>query len=296
VLRTKLTPPGPQPDALARAEMVARLDAEMLPGRLGLVVAPAGWGKSALLASWSAQHPAGDRCGWFSADDADNDPGRFWTYVLAALATVRPGLGEGVTQLLSAPGTTALGDVVPALLNNLAEQPEPVTLVIDDYQTVTHREVQDSLALLVERIPPTLCLIIASRTQPSALPIARWRGRARMVELTAADLALTLGETTELLARELPTPPTVEDAARLHERTEGWVAGLHLATLSLRRRRDLHEAIGEITGDNRRIGDYLAGRSSPGNPTSCALFCGGPRSCSGSARHCATPPPRVPTP
>ncbi|MDT7675247.1 MAG: hypothetical protein QOD82_3149 [Pseudonocardiales bacterium] len=272
MLRTKLTPPGAQPGALARAELVARLDAEMLPGRLGLVVAPAGWGKSALLASWSAQRPARDRCGWFSADDADNDPGRFWTYVLAALATVRPGLGDGATQLLSAPGTTALGDVVPALLNNLAEQPEPVTLIIDDYQTVTNREVQDSVALLVERIPPTLCLIIASRTQPSALPIARWRGRGRMIELTAADLALTLGESTELLARELPTPPTVEDAARLHERTEGWVAGLHLAALSLRRRRDLHEAIGEITGDNRRIGDYLAGEVLARQPDELRAF------------------------
>jgi LuxR family maltose regulon positive regulatory protein len=252
--------------------LVARLNAAMTPGRLGLVVAPAGWGKSSLLASWWAQHPARNRCGWFSADASDNDPGRFWAYVLAALAPTGPGLGEAAGRLLSAPGTTVLGEVVPALLNDLADQTEPVTLVIDDYHTITHREVEDSVALLVEWIPATLCLVLASRTQPGALPIARWRGRGRVVELDAADLALSRAETTELLTRELPTPPTVEDAGRLHERTEGWVAGLHLAALSLRGRPDPHDAIGELAGDNRRIGDYLVGEVLAAQPDELRSF------------------------
>ncbi|WP_214371205.1 hypothetical protein [Pseudonocardia sp. H11422] len=258
MLRTKLTPPRVQSGGLERVRLVAWLNAEMAPGWLGLVVAPAGWGKSTLLGSWFAQHPARHRCAWFSADAADNDPGRFWTYVLAALAPAGRGLGEVSARLLSAPGTTALGEVVPALLNELAAQIEPITLVIDDYQAITHREVQDSVALLVERMPPTLCLVIAGRTQPTALPIARWRGRGRLVELTATDLALSPAETAELLARELPIPLPAEAAARLHERTEGWPAGLHLAALSLRRRPDLHDAIADLTGDHRDIGDYLA--------------------------------------
>jgi LuxR family maltose regulon positive regulatory protein len=258
VLRTKLTPPRAQPRGLERAQLVARLNAELAPGRVGLVVAPAGWGKSGLLGSWLAQHPARPRCAWFSADGADNDPGRFWTYVLAALTSAAQGFGEVPGRLLSAPGTTTLGDVVPALLNELAAQTEPIILIVDDYQSITHGDIQEGVALLVERMPPALCLVIAGRSQPTALPIARWRGRGRLVELTATDLALTPAETAELLARELPTSPSAEDAARLHERTEGWIAGLHLAALSLRRRPDPHDGIADITGDNRDIGDYLA--------------------------------------
>ena len=272
VLRTKLTPPRAQPGALARARLVARMNAELVPGGLGLVIAPAGWGKSTLLGSWFAQHPARHRCAWLSADAADNDPGRFWSYVLAALVPAGRGLGAASARLLAAPGTTALGDVVPALLNELAAETEPVTLVIDDYHTITHREVQDAMALLVERIPPTLCLVIASRTQPSMLPIARWRGRGRLVELTATDLALSAGETAELLARELPTPPSAADAARLHERTEGWAAGLHLAVLSLRQRPDLHDGIVGLTGDTREIGDYLAAEVLAGQPAELRSF------------------------
>jgi LuxR family maltose regulon positive regulatory protein len=166
VLRTKLTPPRAHAGGLERAQLVARLNAEMAPGRVGLVVAPAGCGKSALLGSWFAQHPARHRCAWFSADAADNDPGRFWSYVLAALTSAAQGLGEVPARLLSAPGTTALGDVIPALLNELAAQTEPIILVVDDYQSITYRDIQEGVALLVERMPP-------APTPPSHEPTRR---------------------------------------------------------------------------------------------------------------------------
>jgi LuxR family maltose regulon positive regulatory protein len=215
--------------------------------------------------------------------------------VLAALTSAAQGLGEVPARLLSAPGTTALGDVVPGLLNELAAQTEPIILVVDDYQAITHRDIQEGVALLVERMPPALCLVIAGRSQPTALPIVRWRGRGRLVELTATDLALTPAETAELLARELPAPPSAEDAARLHERTEGWVAGLHLAALSLRRRPDPHDGIADITSDNRDIGDYLAAEVLAQLPPEVRRFLRRPLSWSGSARRCATPPSHAPT-
>ncbi|MCU1663881.1 MAG: transcriptional regulator [Pseudonocardia sp.] len=141
VLRTKLTPPRAHAGGLERAQLVARLNAEMAPGRVGLVVAPAGWGKSALLGSWFAQ-------------------------LRPRRAHLRCAGREVPARLLSAPRTTALGDVIPALLNELAAQTEPIILVVDDYQSITHRDIQEGVALLVERMPP-------APTPPSHEPTRR---------------------------------------------------------------------------------------------------------------------------
>jgi LuxR family transcriptional regulator, maltose regulon positive regulatory protein len=237
LLRTKLVAPPARPGALPRTALVDRLRAAATPGRLTLVVAGAGWGKSTLVSAWvQAERAAGAPVAWFSVDTTDDDPVRFWDHVVTALAFVVPRATERPGRLLGVPGTSTVDHVVPALVNDLAALDGPVTLVIDDYHLVAAPEVHTGVGLLLRQLPATLRLVLVSRTEPP-LPLARLRGRGRLAELGPDDLRLSPGETADLLAAETAargvvwTPAEVE---RVHTRTEGWVAGLHLAVLSRR--------------------------------------------------------------
>ena len=239
---------------MVRSPLVDRLSQERL-AKVVLVVAPAGWGKTTLVGDWfrTSQEPPG---AWLSLDAYDNDPVRFWTDVIGSLREASSEFGSGLTSLLAAPGISITDDFVPRLVNDLAELPAQVQLVIDDYHLISSDEVARSVTSLVEHLPPTLRLVLATRADP-ALPLARMRVRGELVELRASDLAFTFTESTALLNEALDLDLAQEDVARLHSRTEGWAAGLYLAGLSLRGRPDRPRFIDAFAGDDRHVVDYL---------------------------------------
>jgi LuxR family transcriptional regulator, maltose regulon positive regulatory protein len=269
VLLPALHPPAPRYSAVVRQALLDRLDGEM-PAKLVLVAAPAGWGKTSLLRDWCASGGA-PRTAWLSLDRGDNDLGRFWSGVITALCTVYPGVGAGTLQLLRAPGGRTADSALPPLINDLARVPERFTLVIDDLHLITSEVVREWFRFLVDHLPATLGLIAATRADP-ALPLARMRARGELAELRADDLRFSEAETAQLLngTLSLSLPPV--DIQALHQRIEGWAAGLYLAGLSLRGRKDPAQLIGGITGDSRQIVDYFAAEVLDGQAPSIRSF------------------------
>ena len=225
--------------------------------KLTLLGAPAGFGKTTLLAEWCASASAERGFAWVSLDPGDNDPVRFWTCAIDALDGVAPGTGAQARAALQAsPG--ALRDVaLPLLLNDLAALERPVVLVLDDYHQIRDPRVHDSLDYLVQQLPDAVHLAIATRSDPP-LPLGRLRARGDMMELRAEQLRLSGDEAAALLRAALGVDLADGDVARLVSRTEGWAAGLYLAALSLRGRDDPRAFIGSFTGDDRHIVDYLS--------------------------------------
>jgi LuxR family maltose regulon positive regulatory protein len=231
-LATKLHVPCVHPGFVPRPRLVAALSAGLARGRV-LVCAPAGFGKTTLLADWARSD--GRPVAWLSLDEGDNDPARFWRHAVAALDLVRPGLAERVGPLLGPPPPRSFEGLVTALINEFATQPEAdeVLFVLDDYHQVGSEPVHASVAFLLEHLPSALHPVLASRTDPP-LPLARQRGRGHLAELRSAELRFTAREAAALLA-ETAGPGLPEAAvAALVDRTEGWAAWLQLAGLSLR--------------------------------------------------------------
>ena len=224
---------------------------------LTLVSAPAGFGKTTLLAEWLAGAPADGRSvAWLSLDQRDNDPALFWTYLVAAFKTAAPGGAASALSLLQPPQPPSEAGLV-TLLNDLDAIPNDIVLVLDDYHVIDAREVQDGMAFLLEHLPPQIHLVIASRTDP-ALPLARLRGRGELVEIRAAELRFTPSEAAAYLNEVMGLVLTAADVAALEGRTEGWIAALQLAALSLQGRADTAAFIAGFAGDDRYIVDYLA--------------------------------------
>lgn len=254
VLTTKLVPPVGRQTVVARPRLLARLD-EGLAAGLTLVAAPAGFGKTTLVAEW-ARH--GDTpVAWLSLDGGDNDPARFARYLVAALETVQPALDADLVSALDAGGYTTLDAVLPALLNNLAGLVGDIILVLDDYHVIESRAVHDALGAFIDRRPMNLHLVIASRVDPP-LHLARLRARGDLVELRATDLRFMPAEAAAFLNDVMGLTLSAEQVAALEERAEGWIAGLQLAALSLRGREDTAAFIGAFTGSHRYVLDYLA--------------------------------------
>jgi LuxR family maltose regulon positive regulatory protein len=255
LLRTKLYAPPPRPDLVARPRLLARLDAS-LHARLTLLAASAGFGKTTLLSAWRAGPVGRDvPFAWVSLDSGDNDPIRFWHYLIAALADLHPGAGDEALALLAAQTPSEL--VVTALLNGLAALPEDALLVLDDYHVIEAPAIGQSLAFLIEHLPPHLHLVIASRSDP-ALPLARLRARGELVEIRAADLRFTPEEAASFLTGTRHLALNTVEIDALQGRTEGWIAGLQLAALSLQGREDTAAFVAAFTGSNRYIVDYLS--------------------------------------
>ena len=193
LLATKLHMPGPRPGQVLRPRLTARLDEGLARG-LVLASAPAGYGKTVLLADWAR------RCefpvAWLLLDAGDNDPARFWHHAVAALDRARPGIGDRVAPLLGPPAPTSFQGLVTALINDLAG--EEALLVLDDYHVISARQVHESLAFLVEHRPAGICVVLASRSDPP-LPLARLRARGQLAEIRAAELRFTAAEAGELL-------------------------------------------------------------------------------------------------
>ncbi len=256
LLATKLNVPGPRAGFVARPRLAQRLD-EGADRGLVLVCAPAGSGKTALLADWarSGQRPAA----WLSLDDADNDPARFWRHAVAALDRACPGIGERVGPLLGPPAPASFEGLVTALINELAAEPGAgeMRLVLDDYHLIGSQPVHASLGFLLEHRPPGLGLVLASRADPP-LPLARLRARGQLAELRAAELRFTAGEAAALLREAAGADLPDAAVTALTDRTEGWAAGLQLAALSLRGRADVAGFVAAFTGSNRYVLDFLA--------------------------------------
>jgi LuxR family transcriptional regulator, maltose regulon positive regulatory protein len=253
ILATKLYVPPPQPRVVLRPRLIERLN-EGLRRRLTLISAPAGFGKTTLLSEWlaSCERPAG----WLSLDEGDSDPTRFLSYLVAALRTIAPNIGEGVLGALRSPQPPPTESILTVLLNEIATVPDDFVLVLDDYHVVDAQPVDDALAFLIEHLPPQVHLVIATREDPH-LPLARLRARGQLTELRAADLRFTPSEAAEFLNQVMGLNLSAEEIAALETRTEGWIAGLQLAAISMRGREDVPGFIRAFAGDNRYILDYL---------------------------------------
>jgi LuxR family transcriptional regulator, maltose regulon positive regulatory protein len=255
LLASKLAAPAMPGGMVARPRLFVLLDAGV-ERPVTLVAAPAGSGKTMLLTSWvSAVSPPGP-VAWLSLDPGDNDPVRFWTYVLAALC--RSGAvpaDSGLQALLPSPqGDDAL---LPLLLHGLDELASPVVLVLDDVHELTEPRVLHGIELLVRHAPPQLRLVLSTRADPP-LPLHRLLVSGRLTQLRAADLAFTVAEVAELLSEyDYRSRLSDDDVAALQARTEGWAAGLRLAAVSMQHQPDPHRFVMELAGDDRSLGGYL---------------------------------------
>ena len=257
ILATKLFVPRVRPTLLPRPRLLAQL-AAALAGPLTLLSAPAGFGKTTLLAAWRAT-PSGSAVplAWVSLDAADDDPVRFWSYVIIALDALQPGIAAMALPALQSVQAPPIEAVLTGVLNALSTLPADAMLVLDDYHILQSVAIHTGLTFLVEHLPVQAHLVIATREDPP-LPLARLRARGQLTELRAADLRLTPDEAARFLTGVMGLPLTADEVIALDARTEGWIAGLHLAALAMRDRSDLADFIALFTGSNRFILDYLA--------------------------------------
>jgi LuxR family maltose regulon positive regulatory protein len=255
VLETKLYIPKWPAGLVTRPRLIDRIRGGA--GRkLTVVSAPAGSGKTTLLAEWLAQRSTEDgAAAWVSLDSSDNEPALFWTVVLRALQSIEPDIGKQALTALQAEPTPTVA-VLTALLNELAALDRDVVLILDDYHVIETPAIHTSLAFLLDHLPPRMHVILASRAEP-VLPLARMRARGEVSELRAADLRFTADEATAFLNRVMALDLAPADVTALEQRTEGWIAGLKLAALSMQNHDDVHAFIRSFSGDNRYIADYL---------------------------------------
>ena len=280
ILATKLYIPPPRANVVSRPRLVERLN-EGLQRKLTLISAPAGFGKTTLVSEWIAAlapstlplgEGAGVRLAWLSLDEADGDPARFLTYLVAALQTIMADIGEGLLGALQSPQPPPTEALLTTLLNEITSLPNNIVLVLDDYHGIDSRPVDEALAFLLKHLPPQMHLVITTREDPD-LPLARMRARGQLTELRAADLRFTPAEAAEFLNQMMGLNLSGEDIAALDKRTEGWITGLQLAALAMQGsfstqgRPDASRFIQSFTGSHRFVLDYLVeevlGRQEP---------------------------------
>jgi LuxR family maltose regulon positive regulatory protein len=223
-------------------------------GKLTLISAPAGFGKTTLVREWITR--CGRPAAWLSLDEGDNDLTRFLSYLIAALQTIKAGLGESLLATFQTPQLQVAETILTVLLNEIITITQGFILVLDDYHVIDSKPVDTALAFLVERLPPQMHLVIATREDPR-LPLARLRARGQLTELRAADLRFTPAEAADFLNRVMGLNLSAEDISALEIRTEGWIAGLQLAALSIQGLPDAASFIRSFTGSHRFILDYL---------------------------------------
>lgn len=253
LLATKLCAPTLRAELVPRPRLMARLT-EGLACRLTLVSAPAGFGKTTLIAAWLRD--AGRPYGWLSLDEADNDPSRFTAYLLAALQRIDPNIGQAAQAMMQVPQPPAFEALLTSLINDIAATPKPFILVLDDYQLVQAPPIHPQIGFLLEHQPPQMHLVISTREDPP-LALSRLRARRQMADIRQRDLQFTLEETTEFLARMMGLDVPADAITALQQRTEGWVAGLQLAALSMQQSDDIRQFVADFAGSHRYILDYL---------------------------------------
>jgi LuxR family transcriptional regulator, maltose regulon positive regulatory protein len=271
LVSTKLRPPVARPKLVSRPRLIEKLERES--GRkLTLISAPAGFGKTTLLVEWSKNRTAGGRLGgWVSLDEDDNDPVRFLSYLVTALEAVEEGIGEGILAALRSPEPPKIEALTATLLNEMAALPGELDLVLDDYHLIDSESVHRIVAFMLERLPESVHLVMAGRVQPP-LPLARLRARGQITELNAGELSFTREEAVAFLKEVMGLDLSAEDVAKLEEITEGWIAGLQLAALSMRDRKDISGFIESFSGSHRDVLDFLAEEVLERQPTHVREF------------------------
>jgi len=254
LLATKLYIPRRQPSLVLRPRLTQRLNAGV-DGTLTLISAPAGFGKTTLLGGWI---PTSERCvAWVSLDEGDNDPAYFWAYFIAALQMLHPTIGELALAQFRSPQPAPIPSVLTSLVNEIDAFPDVFALVLDDYHVIQNQVIHDGLAFLLDHLPIRMHLVISTRTDPP-LPLARLRGRGRLAELREVDLRFTTEEAADFLNQVMGLGLSASHVAALEARTEGWIAGLQLAALSIKDHADRAGFIAAFTGSHRFVIDYLA--------------------------------------
>ena len=262
ILTTKLYMPLPRPDQILRARLHKQLS-EGLYRKLTLISAPAGFGKTTLLGGWISELHSGatsqehqTQVAWVSLDAQDSDPTRFLTYVVAALQTIDPDLGSNVMERLHAPQSPPLEAMLTGLINQLATVAGTIVLVLDDFHLVDAKPINDCVAFLLEHLPPQMHVTLVTREDPP-LPLARYRARSQLTEVRSDDLRFTPTEAADFLKQSMGLKLTETQIAALEQRTEGWIAGLQLAALSMQGRTDIAGFVQAFTGSHRFVLDYL---------------------------------------
>ena len=256
ILATKLYIPPPRSGIVSRPRLTTRLNEGLAMGRkLTLISASAGFGKTTLVSEWIAQ--CRRPIAWLSLDGNDNDPARFISYMITALQSIKAGIGESLLAALHSPQPLQIETILTTLLNEMSIIRKTFLLVLDDYHSVDSQLVDQSLAFLVEHQPPQMHLVIVTREDPN-LPLARLRARSQCTEVRAADLRFTPAEAAEFLNRMMGLNLSEENIASLETRTEGWIAGLQLAAISMQGQPDPANFIQSFTGSHRFVLDYLA--------------------------------------
>ena len=252
LLETKLYLPKWSADLVSRSRLLERIHPKR---KLTLVSAPAGFGKTTLLAEWIAAVPTRP-VAWVSLEQSDNDPAVCWTYLITALHKIQPSLGERSHSLLHSPQPPPIESVLVALINEINAIEEPFALVLDDYHVIETQAIHRAIDFLLNHLPTQMHLVVASRSDPP-WPLARLRARGDLTELRAADLRFTPEEVATFLSQAMGLEISAADVAALEQRTEGWIAGLQLAALSMQGRDDVSGFVAAFSGDDRYIVDYL---------------------------------------
>lgn len=253
LLTTKLHIPAPRPELVSRPRLLTWLN-EGLKHKLTLISAPAGFGKTTLLSEWIPQ--SWECVVWISLDEGDNDPTRFWVYFIGALQKLQSNLGQNALLLLQSPQPPPLELILTTLLNELTLFPDNFAVVLDDYHLIENPVIHTALTFLLDHLSPQMHLIITTRVDPP-LPLSRLRARSQLTELRAADLRFTRAEVATFLNEMMRLNLSPETVSALTVRTEGWIAGLQLAALSMQGRADLTSFVAAFTGTHRFILDYL---------------------------------------
>jgi LuxR family maltose regulon positive regulatory protein len=256
LLTTKLYFPPVRSSLVSRPRLVERLQTG-LPGTLTLISAPAGYGKTTLMSEWRAGVGCDYSIAWLSLDIDDNDSTSFLTYIIAALATLKPGFGETALGLLQSSQPLPSRVILTSLINELGEFDKTFFLVLDDYHVITHPSIHEAVTYLLDHLPSQMHLVILTRADPP-LPLSRLRARNQLAEIRAADLRFTVEEAAAFLNQIMGLSLSAEQVGALEQRTEGWVTGLQLAALSMQSRDDLQSFVLAFTGSHHYIVDYLA--------------------------------------
>ncbi len=264
LLSSQLSPPCLPLSLVERSRLLSELDA-VHTHPLTLISASAGSGKSTLLSAWAASSRQDERLraaggepalAWLSLEPLDNDPIRFWTSVIAALRTCLPRVGKTALAMLHSQEAPPLTTILTNLLNELGQARRELILVLDDYHVIEDQVIHEAMLFLIDHFSPTLHLVLATRTDPE-FPLSRLRVRGQLLEIRSSDLRFTQEESTSFLLQRMGLPLSEEDVTTLHHRTEGWIAGLHLAALSLRKRQDPSDWVSDFAGSYRYLLDYV---------------------------------------
>ncbi|MBW5467982.1 LuxR family transcriptional regulator [Brevibacillus formosus] len=253
IVTTKLYMPPPRLKTVTRPRLTEQLN-EGLNRKLTVISAPAGSGKTTLVSEWldSGERPFA----WISMDEGDNDPARFFTYLFTALQNIGPNIGLGILPSLHSPQPLPIEWMITTLLHEIIAIPNPFVLVLDDYHVLKTGPLDDAISFLLERMPPQMHLVIATREEPR-LPIARLRVRNQLNEVRASDLRFTYSEAAEFLEKVMKVELLPENIALLESRTEGWIAGLQLAALSMKEQIDVETFLPTFSGSHPFILDYM---------------------------------------